>query len=144
MWYRTPNLSAIRSPIIAPVHTPVSYPATKGPASIIPGELASLGLVEPGRGSWRELRVQPFDALGLVPLQPAIQRASRLAQLCRELDDALALYVSEHRSPTLPLEQAAPTLCISDERVESLQRCCRTSRRADCLACLGPRHDHLS
>jgi len=106
-------------------------------------QLGALRIAQPRRRARPKPGEQAVDPERLVPLEPAIDRASGHTRLRREVDDSPRFDVPEHGATAPPAIQVAPFLGRLDESPQLLSRRRRPPHRADRLACLRTPHDHV-
>lgn len=78
--------------------------------------------------------------IGVVPLEPAVDRATRDAEVGGDLNDASPVDVRADGAPSTPFPEIVLELSFDDELVELPELHGSAPRTANCLSCLGSRH----
>ena len=107
-------------------------------------QLGPLLVGQLGRGALRDRRAKAFDVIRLVPLQPAVHRTTRYAEVRGDIDDTTLVDVRAHGAPTSPFAKVVLGLGFDDELVELPKLRASPPCPADRLAVLGLRHDRLT
>lgn len=95
------------------------------------------------RGARSLLVEQTIESLGVVPLQPSIDRCAGHIELGAHRDNGLAVDVAQDCSAPSPECEIAAPLGLTEQYAESLPGRPRPQLRTDCLALFRSRHDLL-
>ena len=96
------------------------------------------------RRSFGDRRAKALDVICFVPLQPAVHRSTRHAEIGGDIDHATPVDVRTDGAPTPPFAEVVLGLGLDDELVELPELFTSSPCPADRLAVLGLRHDRVT